>query len=179
MQDPVIGNRIMVIGCSGSGKSVFAADLHRLTGLPLFYLDNVWWRADRTHISREEFDIRLRELMQGEKWIIEGDYSRTYEPRFVRCDTVIFLDYAEDVCMEGIIDRVGKVRPDIPWSEDRLDPELVEMVRSYRTEKRPKVYELIEKYPDKTVHIFRTREEAETWLSELRSTISDDNNESN
>ena len=54
-----LGNRIIVLGCSGSGKSTLARELHRLTGLPLIHLDNVWWKEDRTHISREEFDGRL------------------------------------------------------------------------------------------------------------------------
>ena len=53
------GNRIVILGCPGSGKSTFARKLHERTGLPLIYLDRIWWRADRSHISREEFDLAL------------------------------------------------------------------------------------------------------------------------
>ena len=107
----------------GSGKSTFARRLHDVTGLPIYYLDNLFWKADRTHISRDEFDARLNEYMQGDRWIIDGNYSRTYEMRIAACDTVIFLDYGEEVCMQGITNRVGKVREDMPWIEDELDPE--------------------------------------------------------
>ena len=55
--------KTLVLGCSGSGKSTFAVKLHNVTGLPLFHLDNVWWRPDRTHISRDEFDAKLEELL--------------------------------------------------------------------------------------------------------------------
>ncbi|MBO6240045.1 MAG: hypothetical protein J6O61_04275 [Butyrivibrio sp.] len=45
--------KIIVVGCSGSGKSIFAGSLHDVTGLPIYHLDNLFWKADRTHISGE------------------------------------------------------------------------------------------------------------------------------
>ncbi len=160
--------KIIILGCSGSGKSTLAFQLQEITGLPLIHLDNVWWKPDRTHISRDEFDRKLAAILAGESWIIDGDYSRTYEPRFQACDTVIFLDFSEEDCMKGITERVGKARPDIPWTEQALDPELVEQVRNHRETARPRVYELIEKYPEKQVIILKDRKEAEAWLSALR-----------
>ena len=68
--------------------------------------------------------------------------------------------------MTGIKERVGKNRPDMPWTEDCPDPELVEMVRNYRTGKRPVLYSLFEKYPEKHIIIFRTRLQADNWLRE-------------
>ena len=162
-----LGNRIIILGCSGSGKSTLARALQSLTGLKLIHLDNVWWRADRTHITREEFDSRLKESLTEEKWIIDGDYNRTYEPRFAACDTVVFLDYNEEECMAGIMKRGGTRRPDIPWVEKQLDPELVELVRNYRENNRPKVFALMEQYPDKKVYVLKTRDEAEKWLRSL------------
>ena len=161
-----IGEKIVVLGCPGSGKSTFARSLHERSGLPLIHLDNIWWRADRTHISREAFDSRLKALLAGERWIIDGDYSRTYEMRIRACDTVIFLDFDEEACMRGIAERVGKHREDIPWTEDRLDPELVALVRSYRRDNRPVVYALIEKYPGKRSIVFKTRAQAWEWMEE-------------
>ena len=165
MEKTSVGNKVIVLGSPGSGKSTLAKELHRKTGLPLFHLDNVWWKEDRTHISREEFDERLSGILQGDCWLIDGDYSRTYEPRFQACDTVVFLDYSVEDCMNGIKDRVGKTRSDIPWVESELDPELADLVLRYREDKRPVVYGLIGKYPGRNVLIFRDREEAREWLS--------------
>ena len=159
--------KLIIIGCSGSGKSTFAKRLHAKTGLPLFHLDNLWWKADRTHISRDEFDEKLAEILAGDSWIIDGDFSRTYEVRFQACDTVVFLDYPEEVCMDGIRERVGKFRTDIPWQEQSLDPELVSLVKNYATENRPVVYQLIKKYQDKQVIIFHSRYEADCWVEEI------------
>ena len=133
----------------------------------MIHLDNVWWKADRSHISREEFDRKLGEILQCDKWILDGDYSRTYEVRFQACDTVFFLDYGLEECMNGIKKRVGKERRDIPWTEQELDPELVKQVENYDIENRPVVLGLIEKYSDKNRYIFRSRAEADAWMSRL------------
>ena len=162
-----IGNRILILGCPGSGKSTFARALAARTGLPLVHLDNIWWRADGTHIPREDFDRALDGLLRGEKWIMDGDYSRTYEVRIRAADTVIFLDYPEAVCMDGIRARVGQPRPDMPWAEQSLDPELVALVQNYRRDNRPQILSLLAQYPDKQALIFTSREEAARWLSEL------------
>ena len=163
-RDMVIGRKIIVLGSPGSGKSTFSRKLHAVTGLPLIHLDNVWWKPDRTHISREEFDAKLAEFLQGDEWIIDGDYSRTYEVRFRACDTVIFLDLCLDQCMEGIAERIGKDRPDIPWTEREADPELIRDVEEYREKKRPVVLSLMEQYPDKIQLRFTSRAEADGWL---------------
>ena len=160
----MIGRKILVLGCPGSGKSSFARKLRERTGLPLIHLDNVWWRPDRTHISREEFDEKLAALLAQERWILDGDYSRTYEARIRACDTVLFLDCSEEVCMQGIIDRVGQARPDIPWTEPTLDPALAALVRGWQSEQRPKLLAMLEKYPEKQAVVFRTREDADAWL---------------
>ena len=162
------GQKIIVLGCSGSGKSTFSRKLHEVTHLPLIHLDNIWWKEDRTHISREEFDQKLDEILEGDKWIIDGDYSRTYEARFKACDTVIFLDYGVEECMNGIKERVGKERADIPWTEQKLDPELVKLVENYDIENRPVVLSLLEKYRNISYLVFKARGEADEWINNLK-----------
>ena len=165
MTDKDPGRRIIILGCPGSGKSTLARQIHEKTGLPLFHLDNVWWKQDRSHISRDEFDIKLDEIIKKDGWIIDGDYSRTYEPRFASCDTVIFLDYSEEECMKGIIERLGTERKDIPWTENEFDHDLARQVRDYRRENRPVIYGLIGKHADRQILIFRSREETDGWIS--------------
>jgi len=165
----VTGNRIIILGCPGSGKSTLASVLHEITGLPLYHLDNIWWRADKTHITREKFDLILSDILKQERWIIDGDYSRTYEPRFAACDTVIFLDLSEEECMAGISERTGKVREDMPWTEDKPGPDLVEQVHNYRKSNRPKLYGMIRQHPDKEVLVFSQRAQVQKWLSEIRA----------
>ncbi len=163
----MLGQKIIVIGCAGSGKSTLSKELRDITGLPLFHLDTIWWKPDKTHISRAEFDQKLDEILLTDRWIIDGDYSRTYEVRFQACDTIIFLDYPFTVCMNGIKERVGKNRTDIPWTEQTLDPELVKQVERYETDNRPVIQSLLEKYSDANRFVFRSRLEAAEWMRRL------------
>ena len=68
--------RVVVIGCPGAGKTTFARRLRDVSGLPLYHLDRLWHRPDRTTVPRAEFDARLREIVRQERWIIDGDYQR-------------------------------------------------------------------------------------------------------
>lgn len=85
--------RVLVIGCPGAGKSTFARRLRDATGLPLYYLDILWHKPDRTTITREEFDIRLQMILEQDEWIIDGNFARTLPMRLAYCDTVFFLDF--------------------------------------------------------------------------------------
>ena len=84
------------------------------------------------------------------------------------CDTVFFLDYPVDICIQGIYDRVGKVRTDMPWVEDEADEDLIEFVKNYEKEDRPEVLNLLSKYKEKDIHIFHTRKEANAYLESLK-----------
>ena len=101
-------DKVIVIGCAGAGKSTFARKLRDLTGLPLYYLDMLWHRPDRTTITREEFDAGLRKIIGTEKWIMDGNYGRTLEMRLKACDTVFLMDFPVEVCLEGVQSRIGR-----------------------------------------------------------------------
>ena len=161
--------KIMVIGCPGSGKSTFSRTLHTLTGLPLIHLDMLNWNTDRTTVDRPVFVERLTDVLQRDEWIIDGNYGSTMELRMKVCDTVIFLDYPVEICLDGIRERRGKKRPDMPWieNEDEEDAEFIEFIKSYASQSRPKVMELLDRYSDKTVYIFKSREEADRFLEGL------------
>lgn len=165
--------KVIVIGCSGSGKSVFSRSFASVTGLTLYHLDNIWWRSDGTNVSRDEFDVRLNEILATDEWIIDGNYQRTMEMRMKACDTVIFFDIPVSECIEGIKARKGKDRPDMPWKDapEDDDDEFMEYVRNYNSEHRPKVIELLSKYPDKKTVIFRSRREADTFIKEVEALL--------
>ena len=157
--------KIIVIGCPGAGKTTFAEKLRDKTGLELFYLDAIWHKADKTHISREEFDTRLGEILALDAYIIDGNYSRTIERRIAACDTVFLFDLPVDVCLDGVISRIGKKRPDMPWIDRELDPLLKAEVEEFGNKNLPLIYQLLDKYKDgKSIVIFKSREAADEFL---------------
>lgn len=157
--------RVIVIGCPGAGKSTFARRLRDATGLPLHYLDRIWHRADRTNVSKAEFDARLGEILEGDEWILDGNYKRTIEMRLKKCDTVFLLDYPLEVCLEGAQARVGTEREDMPWMETELDAEFRQWIVDFAEDQLPCIYDLLEKYrEDKAVFIFKSRKDADGFF---------------
>ena len=162
-------NKAIIIGCPGSGKTTFAEKLQKCTDLPLYYLDAIWHKPDKTHIPREEFDQRIVEIFETPRWIIDGNYKRTIEMRMKQCDTVFLFDLPVEMCLQGVTDRVGKERYDLPWLETQVDPEFRQFIEDFPKDTLPYIYELIEKYKDgKRVIIFKSREEADGFIEKLR-----------
>ena len=162
--------RIIVIGCPGSGKTTFAKKLQGVTGLPLYHLDAIWHRADKTHIEREEFDGILSGLLAKNEWIIDGNYGRTLEMRLKECDTVFLFDLPAEVSLQGALERLGKRRVDLPWIEEELAPEFRQRILSFADEALPQIYGLLENYKStRKIIIFKSRKEAEDFFGNFRA----------
>ncbi len=160
--------KVLVIGCPGAGKSVFARALHGKTGLPLHYLDTIWHKPDKTTVSEEEFDEKLGAILRGESWIIDGNYMRTLARRLAACDTVFLLDYPLEVCLAGAAARIGTVREDLPWQETEFDAEFRQWIEEFPQKQLPQIYSLLRRFAGgKKVFVFGSRAEAETYLAAL------------
>ena len=160
--------KVIIIGCPGSGKSTFAKALHQITDIPLFHLDMMYWNEDKTIVDTTVFRERVLKILQNNEWIFDGNYQSTMELRLRECDTVFFLDYPLDVCLNGIRERRGKARSDIPWIETEEDTEFIEFVKNYNSQNKPQVMELLKKYSHKNIFIFTSRTEANEFLNQMR-----------
>ncbi len=159
--------KVIVIGCPGGGKSTFARALRDKTGLPLYCLDMIWHKPDRTTVTREEFDASLREILQKDRYLIDGNYARTLEMRLASCDTAILLDYPLEVCLAGVEARIGTKREDMPWVEEEFDPEFRQWILDFGRDKLPYIYQCLENTRGKRVIVFRSRKEAADFLETL------------
>lgn len=162
--------RVLVIGSGGSGKTTFAANLSRLTGLPLVHLDSHYWLPHWQKRPDEEWAAIVRDLVSRDSWIMDGNYGGSLDLRLEACDTVFFLDFPRLTCIGRALKRqfthMGQRRPEMPVGcRERLDPEFLAWIWTYPARRRPKILgRLAGLDSEKEVHVFRSDAEVEDYL---------------
>ena len=138
--------------------------LHEKIGIPLVHLDMLFWNPDKTTVEKGVFLERLASVLKKDEWIIDGNYASTMDIRLDACDTVFFLDYPTDVCLSGVLERRGKPRSDMPWIETEEDTEFTSFIKNFEEKQKPQILELLRKHSEKNTVIFKSREEADSFL---------------
>ena len=100
--------KIIIIGCPGSGKSTLSIKLSKVLNLPLYHMDNLYWKSDKTTISTEELKDKLHHICQKDAWIIDGNYLSTLSLRLAYHPLIIFLDYDTNLFLSSVIERIEK-----------------------------------------------------------------------
>ena len=164
--------RILIIGCSGSGKSTLARALREKLGLPVVHLDQLWWREGWQHVTREEFDEQLEMALAMERWIIDGNYSRTIQQRLPKCDTIIYLDFSRWECLLGVTQRVlgsyGKVRPDMAEGcPERIDWDFIKFVWNFNKNNRVRNYTWLASAKHAEHIVLKSRKEVKAFLERI------------
>lgn len=99
-------NRISVIGTSGSGKTTFAKKLAGILRIPHVELDALHWEADWVPAHREVFRSRVREAVGTERWVVDGNYSKSARDLvWGRADTIVWLDFSFIVTIGRLLRR--------------------------------------------------------------------------
>ena len=121
IEKEMIGNvlrrahRIAVIGNAGSGKSTVASALHTILGLPVYHLDQYFWKPNWTPPNRDEYKIIHDALCDQDQWIIDGTNLSLSEHRMNRADAIIILKIPRMLCVWRIFKRTftyyGKQTP--------------------------------------------------------------------
>jgi adenylate kinase family enzyme len=85
--------RVAVFGNAGGGKSALARRLAELTGLPLYVVDMMQFRAGGAQVPHDEFLRAHADLLRRDEWIIDGFGNMTIAwERFAVADTLIYID---------------------------------------------------------------------------------------
>lgn len=86
-------NRIAIVGATGSGKTTLARKIAHHLDIPHIETDSVYWGPNWTPIPLEEFRHWIDIATRGERWIIDGNYSKVRDLVWGRADAIIWLDY--------------------------------------------------------------------------------------
>ena len=165
--------RILVIGSSGAGKSTLARRLAEHLDLPLIHLDREYWRPGWLEPPRAEWRRRVAELAARPEWVMDGNFSSTWDIRFPRAEAVVWLDVPRLVCLASVVRRVlrnwGRTRPDLaPDCPERFDWSFMKWIWRYPRDVRPKTQRALEGLrPDQRVLVLRSRAEFPALVADL------------
>ncbi len=87
------GERINVVGTTGSGKTTVAREIARRLGIENIELDALFWKPGWGETQDDEFLPKVDEASRGDRWVVDGNYSRTRPIVWPRADTIVWLDY--------------------------------------------------------------------------------------
>ncbi|TDQ42820.1 DNA topology modulation protein [Aureibacillus halotolerans] len=152
--------RIVIIGSGGSGKSTFARRLGKDLGIPVVHLDALYWKPGWVPEEQKTFDGIIQAELAKEKWIIDGNFSRTMDVRIAAADTIIFIDLPRLLCTYRVVKRWlqyrNKTRVDMgEGCSEKVDLAFLKWVWTYPATKRPEVIRKLEQVASdkKVVHL--------------------------
>lgn len=165
--------RILVIGSGGAGKSTLARRLGERLVLPVIHLDACYWRAGWVETPKDEWGATVATLAAEPRWVMDGNYGGTLEPRVRAADTIVFLDLPRVLCAWRVLRRWrtyhGRTRPDMAdGCPEQMSLEFLQWIWTYPATRRPGVLRLLESVRDekRVVHL-RSTHEVETFLASL------------
>lgn len=175
---PACGQRVVIIGTSGSGKSTLARALAARLGVPAVELDGLFWGPDWTQTPLDEFRGRVAKALAGDRWVVDGNYSKARDLVWPRAQTLLWLDYSFPVVLARVTRRTARhiVLREPLWAGNReslrkvfsRDSILVWMFRTYAKYRRtfPAVLD-DPRYAHLTVLRLRSLRATRCWLASL------------
>jgi adenylate kinase family enzyme len=142
-----------------------------MTELPVIHLDEFYWHPGWVETPRDEWVVAQGALVAQERWIIEGNYSNTFDVRFARADTVIVLAFPRRVCIYRALKRVV-----LNWHRDtqaqgcpeHFDVTFLRWLWEFPHNGRPKLDAALQRFDDRLdVVCLRTSAAARRYLSDL------------
>ncbi|KGP71174.1 DNA topology modulation protein [Pontibacillus yanchengensis] len=162
--------KIIVIGSPGAGKSTFSKQLASRLDIPVYHLDALFWKPGWVESSREELKQNQFQLINHEKWIIDGNFRSTIDIRIEAADTVILLDRSRWICLYRVLKRRvmyrNTIRSDMgKGCPERVHPEFMKYVWRFPKDKlAPLKEKLAMVRHEKNVFVLTTENEVERFL---------------
>ncbi|MEX0838897.1 MAG: topology modulation protein [Parvibaculum sp.] len=157
--------RILVIGCSGGGKSTLARRLGEKLALPVVHLDVLFWKPGWVESSYDEFRPKVAAAVAEDRWVIDGSFSRTFDIRLPRADTIVWVDQPRRVCLWRAFRRTmtlfGRTRADLaPGCPEKIDPAFYRFIWNFKRTHDAMIEEALARDASRA-QLFRLRSDGE------------------
>ncbi|MCE8000436.1 MAG: AAA family ATPase [Rhodobiaceae bacterium] len=167
--------RVLVIGPSGAGKTTLATVLAEKTGLPLIHLDTEYWRPGWVETPGEEWRPHVEKLVARDSWIMEGNFSSTFDLRMPRADTIVLVIRPRVHCLWRVFKRYlkyrGATRPDLAdGCPEKFDPAFYKWIWDFPNRSLPRIQEALATIGAHAKQVTITSDaDAQAFLESLKS----------
>lgn len=171
--------RVLVIGCSGGGKSTLSRKLSEKLDLPYVSMDrDFYWLPGWVKRPKAQERALIAASVAQDRWIMDGSGASSFDLRLPRTDLVIWVRVPRRVCLWGLVWRVassfGRVRPDMaPGCPEQLpDREFLSYIWNFERRVSPVITLMLDRHaPDMPVLILRSRREIRELTVSLQESI--------
>jgi adenylate kinase family enzyme len=91
---PLPGQRIAIIGSTGSGKTTLAGQLSQLLHIPNIELDSLHWQENWAMTKLMLFRQQVDQALSAPAWVVDGNYAKVRDLIWPRATTLVWLDYS-------------------------------------------------------------------------------------
>ena len=143
--------RVVILGCSGAGKSTFARKLGARIGAPVVHMDTLFWEPGWVEAENTVFRARVSAAITGDAWITDGNYiRRTFDLRLPRADAAIFIHQPRLLLMWRVIWRWwthrGQNRSDMgAGCTEKIDGPFIQYFWTFERKTWPRIEEAMAK----------------------------------
>nr|WP_082728503.1 AAA family ATPase [Rhizobium altiplani] len=164
--------RVLVIGCSGGGKTTLSAKVAQLRHLEFQSLDrDVRWLPGWVERDRAEQRDIIAHLVQHERWVMDGSGASSFDIRLPRADLVLWIRVPRRTALIGLLKPVsryyGSVRPAMGdgCPEPLPDRKFLSYIWNFEKKYAPLFIKQIDQHgPNVPVAVLRTHREMDTLL---------------
>lgn len=162
------------MGSSGSGKSTLARRLGELLDIEVIHLDSYYWQPNWVATPEGEWAKKVRELLERERWVMDGNYPNSLGLRIGYADTVIFLDQNRWICLWRCIRRFaihrGENRSELAEGcNEKIDLDFLKWILNYPRDVKPEIERVLQGNLEKQVVWLKSSKEVTGFLAQIAS----------
>ena len=146
-------DRVLVIGCSGGGKSTLSLRIADRYGLDFVSYDrDIRWLPGWRVRDRDEQRRRVADFVTRDRWVMDGTTVSTFDLRLPRTDLVIWVRVPRRTALKGLARRVlanyGKVRFEMAEGcpEKLPDREFLTFIWTWEKRVAPRILPAIDRH---------------------------------
>lgn len=113
--------RVVIVGMSGAGKSTLARQLAQTMGVAHVELDALFWGPGWEPRLPAEFRAQVSAAVQGEGWVVDGNYSSVRHLVWPRATAIVWLNLSFPRVFARVVRRTVRraATGQVLWSGNR------------------------------------------------------------